>query len=277
MKSSDFFITNAANTRVFNFTIPGVKMKLVGADGGKYDYETWVDSVVLGPSERAVVEVLFNYGKYSLVNKTPNRSYVLGTVEVFDNKATLYDLTFETLRDNPDTKSDHDNFIQSKRRTLNKELRLFMRTDMGMGMGGMSMMSTNPNPILWDDIGSMMNMMGNSGMVKWNIQDAQTGNINENIKWNFKVGDRVKIKIQNNTRQGFQMQHPIHFHGQRFLVTAINGVKNNNMVWKDTVLIPYGSTYEIMLEISNPGIWMAHCHIAEHMESGMNFHFTVTK
>ncbi len=33
----------------------------------------------------------------------------------------------------------------------------------------------------------------------------------------------------------------------------------------------------ILLDVSNPGLWMAHCHIAEHAESGMTFSFTVNR
>jgi FtsP/CotA-like multicopper oxidase with cupredoxin domain len=32
---------------------------------------------------------------------------------------------------------------------------------------------------------------------------------------------------------------------------------------------------DILLDITNPGRWMAHCHIAEHMEAGMMFSFEV--
>jgi len=32
---------------------------------------------------------------------------------------------------------------------------------------------------------------------------------------------------------------------------------------------------DILVEMSNPGTWMAHCHIAEHLHSGMMFHFVV--
>lgn len=71
------------------------------------------------------------------------------------------------------------------------------------------------------------------------------------------------------------MQHPIHFHGQRFLVLNEDGVKNTNMVWKDTVLVKTGKTVEILLEASNVGKWMAHCHIAEHLSSGMMMGFEV--
>ena len=40
--------------------------------------------------------------------------------------------------------------------------------------------------------------------------------------------------------------------------------------WCDT-----GETVDILLDVTNPGIWMAHCHIAEHHESGMMFSFHV--
>jgi FtsP/CotA-like multicopper oxidase with cupredoxin domain len=32
---------------------------------------------------------------------------------------------------------------------------------------------------------------------------------------------------------------------------------------------------DLLLEVINPGRWMAHCHIAEHHESGMMFSLTV--
>ena len=55
-----FYLTNTANTRVFNVALPNARMKLVGADSGRYEHETWIDSVILAPSERAVVDVLFD-------------------------------------------------------------------------------------------------------------------------------------------------------------------------------------------------------------------------
>ena len=55
-----FFFTNTANTRIFNVSIPGTRMKLVGGDSGRYEHETCVDEVLLAPSERAVVDVLFD-------------------------------------------------------------------------------------------------------------------------------------------------------------------------------------------------------------------------
>ena len=62
------------------------------------------------------------------------------------------------------------------------------------------------------------------------------------IDWSFRRGDVVKVRLVNERRSFHGMQHPIHFHGQRFLVLSVNDVPNTNLVWKDTVLLPAGST-----------------------------------
>ena len=74
------------------------------------------------------------------------------------------------------------------------------------------------------------------------------------------------------------MHHPFHIHGAgRFLVLSRDGAPEPNLVWKDTVLVRAGQTIDILLDVRNPGLWMAHCHIAEHTESGMMFSFSVAR
>jgi len=74
------------------------------------------------------------------------------------------------------------------------------------------------------------------------------------------------------------MHHPFHIHGAgRFLVLSRAGVPEPNLVWKDTVLVRTGETVDILLDVSNPGLWMAHCHIAEHSSGGMMFSFNVAR
>lgn len=121
----------------------------------------------------------------------------------------------------------------------------------------------------------MMNQMSDIKNVTWQIIDNATKESNMDINWNFQQGEQIKIHITNDPKSTHPMQHPIHFHGQRFLVTSINGKKNDNLVWKDTVLIPSGDSVDILLDASNPGDWMAHCHISEHLESGMMINFSV--
>src|SRR5215216_670988 len=84
-----FHLTNTANTRVFNVALPGARMKLVGGDSGRHEREALVDSVILAPSERVVVDVLFEQpGQMTLEHRTPERTYSLATVEVADEPAT---------------------------------------------------------------------------------------------------------------------------------------------------------------------------------------------
>ena len=71
------------------------------------------------------------------------------------------------------------------------------------------------------------------------------------------------------------MQHPIHFHGQRFVIASVDGKKSDNLVWKDSALVKSGETMDILLEASRVGDWMAHCHIAEHLSAGMMLGFSV--
>jgi FtsP/CotA-like multicopper oxidase with cupredoxin domain len=59
------------------------------------------------------------------------------------------------------------------------------------------------------------------------------------------------------------------------LILDRNGVEERNLVWKDTVLVPGGQAVTILFDVTNPGRWMAHCHIAEHAEAGMMFNFDV--
>ena len=93
--------------------------------------------------------------------------------------------------------------------------------------------------------------------------------------WRFRAGEVVKLRIYNNPLAAHAMDHPIHVHGQRFLVLSRNGVANENLAWKDTGIIPTGETVDLLVQMSNPGRWMLHCHVAEHMGAGMMMRFDV--
>jgi FtsP/CotA-like multicopper oxidase with cupredoxin domain len=46
-------------------------------------------------------------------------------------------------------------------------------------------------------------------------------------------------------------------------------------VWKDTVLVCAGETVGIVLDVTGRGLWMPHCHIAEHNRDGTMFSLRV--
>src|SRR4051812_47373782 len=82
------YLTNTANTRVFKVALPGARMKLVGGDSGRVEHEQLIEDVVLAPSERAVVDVLFEQpGELVLEHRTPEKPYRLGGVTVADERA----------------------------------------------------------------------------------------------------------------------------------------------------------------------------------------------
>ncbi|TSC97011.1 MAG: multicopper oxidase type 3, partial [Candidatus Peregrinibacteria bacterium Greene1014_49] len=129
--------------------------------------------------------------------------------------------------------------------------------------------------IEWEDAMPMMNAVTTKANTQWKLIDATSGKENMDIRYQFRKGDKVKIRIVNDRNSAHPMQHPIHFHGQRFLVLAVDGKPSENLVWKDTVLVPKDATVDILLDITNPGDWMIHCHIAEHLSNGMMGMFTV--
>lgn len=296
-----FYLTNTANTRPFNLIIPGVKLKLIGGDNGKYEKEQFVDSVLLSPSERAIVEVLFDQpGNFTLENKTPQKTYSLGTINVSNTQTQKsHAKQFSVLRTNPDMVTSIDSLRNYFNKAPDKSLALTLSmmgnnaTNNGMGssmqghnmqmMGGTSPTTniapenkTNQaNKIEWEDTMGNMNLMSNTNMVNWKLVDTQTKKENMAIDWQFKKGDVVKIRIFNDPNSAHPMQHPIHIHGQRFLILSTNGIRNTNLVYKDSALIQNGDTVDLLVQMENPGNWIIHCHIPEHMEAGMMSKFTV--
>ena len=130
----------------------------------------------------------------------------------------------------------------------------------------------------WEDLMPEINRASDTSNMIWQLIDRETGAENGAIDWAFTMGDRVKIRLVNEMDSDHPMHHPFHIHGAgRVLVLSRDDMPESNLGWKDTVLLRAGETVDILLDVSNPGLWMAHCHIAEHTESGMMFSFTVAR
>jgi FtsP/CotA-like multicopper oxidase with cupredoxin domain len=412
-----FYFTNTANTRVFNVTLPGAQMKLIGADAGHYERQEFVEEVLLAPSERVVVDVLFAHaGELELEHKTPERTYRLASIAVADEEPEQsFADVFSNLRSNRDMAELRERIELFFKAPPDKTLSFVAEMDMGVPEGmpviyvcpmhpevvneepgscpkcGMKLLAqaseettyvcpmhpevTSDKPdrcpkcgmkllpasvveaggghghehhhghghegeqegrhghghhghgheadeqegqhtgeghaehahhahehhgghdhhhagdhqhgepehahdtaqgIEWEDDMVEVNRMTTPSNMRWKLVDRETGAENAQIDWTFHVGDQVKLRLVNEMDSDHPMPHPFHVHGAgRFLILARDDEVEPNLVWKDTVLVRTGETVDILLDVTNPGRWMAHCHIAEHHESGMMFSFNV--
>jgi len=370
-----FYFTNTANTRVFRVALPGARIKLVGGDSGHVEREQFVDDVVLAPSERVVIDVLFDQpGELTMEHRTPERTYRVASIQVGDERVEP-SLTeqFGVLRTNRDMTAERERIAAYFDAEPDKTLGFLAEMDMGAPEGdgpvvyscpmhpdvvqeqpghcpecGMKLLAVEapssytcpmhpevvsdqpghcpdcgmkllPSHLVaeaggghehgaehghhmhehgghehddhsheghdhaaaggieWEDDMVEINKLTTPANMRWKLIDKATGDENAAIDWRFRVGDRVKIRLLNEMAGDHPMHHPFHVHGAgRFLVLARDGNVEPNLVWKDTVLVRTGETVDILLDVTNPGLWMAHCHIAEHHESGMMFSFKVT-
>jgi FtsP/CotA-like multicopper oxidase with cupredoxin domain len=318
------YLVNTANTRLFNFAVSGARMKLVGGDSGRYERETFIEDVLLAPSERAVVDVLFDTpGEVRLEHRTPDQVYDLGafTVAPAANGGGAAAASFATLRTDPELTAERRLIEHDLDREPDKVLAFVSKMPLLYGEDvpvassyvcpmhpdvtaaepstcprcGMKLVPSDAAPaasheaaephdhssgdgLEWEDLMPDINRASDPGNMIWQLIDRESGAVNGAIEWAFTVGDRVKIRLVNEMDQDHPMHHPWHVHGAgRFLVLSRDGAPEPNLVWKDTVLLRAGQTIDVLLDVSNAGLWMTHCHIAEHAESGMMFSFNVAR
>ncbi len=318
-------------------------MKLVGGDSGRCEQEELVDSFVIAPSERVVVDVLFDEpGELMLEHRTPERTYALATVAVSSEPVSPSPAEeFAVLRHNSEWTAERKRLAPYVAAPPDKTLSFVAEMDMGTPEGpvvyvcpmhpevtsdepgrcpecGMKLLPASvvasasghemhehhdhggdehhteehsahhteqhehdhghadAGGIEWEDDMVDVNRVTTPANTRWSLVDKETGAANHAIDWQFRVGDRIKLRLVNEMDSDHPMHHPFHVHGAgRFVVLARDGVAEENYVWKDTVLLRTGETVDVLLDVTNPGRWMAHCHIAEHHESGMMFSFDV--
>lgn len=268
-------VLNASNARPFSLAIPNTQFKVLGSDAGFYAQPFFADHLVLGPSERAIVEVLFEEaGEYKLFNSTPVTQYTLGTIRVASSATPMEGLmeSFSSLSANIISMQEYASLQAFTNSPYDFEYELTLDWKPMSGMHGPAMMNSMhsfEDGIEWEDAMAYMNGFTTSDDVTWIIRDPLTKKQNMDLTRTVKKGELKKIRFKNLDDSPHPMNHVIHVHGNRFVVLSVDGKPNERLVWKDSALIPAGATMDVLVEFSNPGTWMVHCHNAEHLESGM--------
>jgi FtsP/CotA-like multicopper oxidase with cupredoxin domain len=255
---------NAAAMTFFDTSIPGLKMKLVEADGQKVK-PVEVDEFRIGPAETYDM----------IVTPTQNKAYTIFAESIDRNGYAR-----ATLAPKPDMVGE---IPKMRVRTL------LTMADMKMENMDMSEMSSG-----WADASTPpgKKALNYADLISFNprkdlrpavreIEFKFGGNMNRYI-WtingqkfpkptHLKFGERVRLKFINET----MMAHPIHLHGM--FMQLENGQPLKWMPNKHTVIVPPAQTISTILTIDEEGEWAFHCHLLFHMASGMMTNIVVEK
>ena len=277
------YLTNAANARTFNVSLDGTPLRVIEGDAGRFTRPRTVESVVIAPAERYVIEArVERTGRYALVNRVRAIDRVTG--RFFAEVDTVGMVTVAGSRAGPEKSSAMPELdtlpalVQSfAGQKPDRVLQLSLRTQ-GLPFAliqALRLDTTYVHPVEWTSVMPMMDWLSTGRQVSWIIRDSLTRAEGMALDWRVPRGKPLLVRLINDKHVLHPMGHPIHLHGQRFLVLARNGATNGDPVWKDTVLVPAGGTVDLLVDTSNPGRWMLHCHIAEHLESGMHTILTI--
>ncbi|MEO6098542.1 MAG: multicopper oxidase family protein [Fibrobacteria bacterium] len=295
-----FYVVNASNSRVYNLQYSrDMDLNIVGADNGRFVIPSSRENYLVAPSERAIFQVYFNdalddYRTLDLWSVTPGGVAVLGHFTYAADTAAPDLRSSITTLQSPQAAASIDPFLPFFHKLPDEEILLSGYMDMSVPLAKAAAGQHDPDPsnkmgVEWSDSVHgpamlAMNGQANSRNMHWSIKDVRTGKENHEIQWVFKRGSKVLIRVRNDTTtspidakiMNHPMPHPIHFHGQRFLVVRENGIEpKESLAWRDSYLIGRGFTVDLLLDADNPGDWMFHCHIAEHLENDMMGHFKV--
>jgi FtsP/CotA-like multicopper oxidase with cupredoxin domain len=254
-------LINSANARIFGLDFGSLSPVIIALDGQPVTPHTPDDNlVILGPGMRAdlILDMTDRPDSQNTINDVfyQGREYALIDIKYgsFRIRKDVPDWSVE-LPPNPLAEPD---FVNAEHHEI-----LFTGGMMGQmveqKMGVKSKSDNNSG----NNIGSMMGMMHEKNM--WFINGMAADGHITNPLLVLKKDRSYVFKMINATA----WHHPIHLHGHSFRVISRDGVPTPYREWQDTVLMNPQERVEIAFVADNPGDWMFHCHILEHMAAGM--------
>jgi CopA family copper-resistance protein len=287
-------IINASAMTTFNVRIPGLKMRVVQADGLN------VRPVSVGEFQIAVAEtydvvVTPGDGAYSLIAESSDRSGMARATlapraGLSAPVPPLRERPLATMKDMGMGGMDHgamghgsgDGGMNHSMRDM-KAAPTVKDTPTVQSIAPMPVDRTGdpgqgledePDVLTYRDLVSLdrnpdtrtpsrqmqIHLTGNMERYMWAFDGVKMNEVKAPIP--FTLGERVRVTLVNDT----MMTHPIHLHGHFFeLVTG----KGDHAPRKHTVNVQPGGKATFDLTADAPGDWAFHCHLLYHMHAGM--------
>lgn len=233
-------LVNASNARFFDLYLEGHTLTVVGTDGGFLAEPYEVETLLVSPGERWLVQ--FD------ATGEPGETYRL-----MSRRFRLHD-------------EDHSDMMEFD--PLGDDDQPVMSFVYGEGtVEGTPWVQPTPDVPSWT---GATETLGHS----WELdEDMAAGTV-------FIDGESWPnvplVMVAGNTDTTFvidnksEMHHPFHIHGNRFQLVAVDGEPPAQVQgWKDTWDVPPMTALTLVGALDNPGEWMYHCHILEHAEDGM--------
>lgn len=230
-------LLNGSNARSYNFNFSdNRKFYQIASDGGFLEESVEMNVVSLAPGERA--EILLDLSDYNVGDKVSFRddNYDLMNIKITEESNKVIKIPKELVKVED---YNRDEIIRS---------RVFVMSGMG------PMVTINGKQMSMDRIDERLKL---GELEEWIVINDSSG-----------MGG---MRMMNST------PHPFHVHGVQFRIIEKNArtPPANERGWKDTVMVKDGEEVRILVRFKKKGLFMYHCHILEHEDSGMMGQFLV--
>ena len=246
-------LVNVANARIFAFEFEGHRPYVVALDGQPVSpHEPPTGKVVLAPGARAdlIVDMQGDPGSRHAV-----------TDDFFPRQSYRY-LELRYLDQSPVRESPPDWHITLPPNPLPEPVLAEAETHdiilSGGAMGGLT-------GAIFDGESLPIGTLARRGKV-WAINGIVAHRTDMDPLLVFQLGRTQRIRLRNDTA----FPHPMHLHGHSFRLLSQNGQGVPHQPFLDTVLLNPDDVAELAFVADNPGDWLFHCHVLEHMEAGMS-------
>ena len=265
-------LLNAANTRTLKLAwSDGSPLTVIGSDGGLLAKPVQRDYVMLAPAER--VELWVDFGRREAGSEVALRSLafdggmdmggMMGGQGALPDGAAFEVQRFKMASGQAQTGTLPETLAQvappDARVAVNPTRPKVFELTMGM--------------MVWGINGKSFDMLGASAL--------ETVKLDTHEVWEFRNEGRGSM-------MGMVMPHSMHVHGLQFQVlsrsvsrrfaneyaTVSAGLVDEG--WKDTVLVMPGERVRVLLHFADyTGLFLYHCHMLEHEDSGLMRNYLV--